>query len=319
MTRASISATRTGAVLPILRVGRHTPRIAWNWSLSGNSATQALHLGLLMMAAIGAASSQTAASDRLAFEVASVKPAESASGRFTMNGGPGTSDPGRITYTNIMLRRILLSAYEVGNYRISGPDWLDSLRFDIAAKVPDGATKEQFQSMLRNLLATRFQMAVHWESKELSIFALLTAKNGPKVKATVDDDAVARRPPDEQLAMSQRGEGKDGFPALALRTPGLVSETRNGRARVTAKGTPISKFADLLSGLLGRPVVDMTGLSGNYSFVVYFTPEDQNPDGGSDPSIFGALQEQLGLRLEARKGPVELLVIDHAEKVPTGN
>jgi uncharacterized protein (TIGR03435 family) len=297
----------------------HTPHVAGRWSLPDNSVRQALYLGLQLMVAISVASSQTAAPGRLTFEVASVKPAKSASGRFTMNGGPGTSDPGRMSYTNIMLRRVLLSAYEVRNYQISGPDWLDSLRFDLTAKVPDGATKEQFQSMLRNLLETRFKMAIHRESKELPIYALLVSKNGPKVKATVEDGGSARRPPEEQLAMIQPGEGRDGFPALSLRAPGLVSETRNGRARVTAKETPLSKFADLLSGQLGRPVVDMTGLAGNYSFVVYFTPEGPNPDGGSDPSIFGALQEQLGLRLEARKGPVELLVIDHAEKVPTEN
>lgn len=277
---------------------------------------------LLAMAAIGIASPQTAAPDRLTFEAASVKPAKSASGRFTMTGGPGTSDPGRITYTNIMLRRILLSAYEVKNYQISGPEWLDSLRFDITAKVPGGATKEDLQSMLRNLLATRFKMTVHRESKELPIYALLVAKNGPKVKATVDDGARAGTPPEDQLAMIKPVEGKDGFPALSLPAPGLVVETKDGRARVTSKETPISKFADLLSGQLGHPVVDMTGLDGNYSFVLYFTPEGLSPGDGpgpSGPSIFGALQEQLGLRLEARKGPVELLVIDHAEKVPTGN
>jgi uncharacterized protein (TIGR03435 family) len=296
---------------------RRKPSVARNRFLSDNSAPRALHLGLLMMVAIGVASAQTATPDRLTFEVASVKPAKSAGGRFTMNGGPGTGDPGRIAYTNIMLRRILLSAYEVRSYQISGPDWLDSLRFDITAKVPDGATQEQFQSMLRNLLETRFKMTIHRESKELPIYALLTAKNGPKVKAIVDDGSGKQ--PDDQLAMIQPVEGKDGFPTLALRTPGLVSETKSGRARVTAKETPLSKLADLLSGQLGRPVIDMTGLTGNYSFVLYFTPDDQNPDGGSDPSIFGALQEQLGLRLEARKAPVELLVIDHAEKVPTGN
>jgi uncharacterized protein (TIGR03435 family) len=279
---------------------------------------QALHLGLLLMAAASVATSQTVAPDLLTFEVASVKPAKSTGGRFTMNGGPGTGDPGRITYTNIMLRRILLSAYDVKNYQISGPDWLDSLRFDITAKVPEGATQEQFQLMLRNLLATRFKMTIHRESRELPIYALLTAKNGPKVSPAVEDGSAAKQP-DDQLAAIQSFEGKDGFPALALRAPGLVIETKNGRARVTAKATPISKLADLLSGQLGRPVIDMTGLTGNYSFVVYFTPEDQNPDSGSDPSIFGALQEQLGLRLEARKGPLEFLVIDHAEKVPTGN
>ncbi len=174
--------------------------------------------------------------------------------------------------------------------------------------------------MLRNLLVTRFKMAFHRESRVLPIYALLTAKNGPKMRAIADDSALAGTPPGDELAMIQGVEGKDGFPALSLGTGGLVIETKNGRARVTAKETPISKVADLLSGQFGLPVIDMTGLAGKYSFVLYFTPENANPDGGSDPSsIFGALQDQLGLRLEARKGPVELLVIDNAEKVPTEN
>src|SRR5579863_2503791 len=100
-----------------------------------DSIRQVLRAGVLMIVAIGEASSQPTsqiiATGRRTFEVASVKPAKSASGRFTMNGGPGTSDPGRISYTNIMLTRILPTAYDVSNYQISGPDWLDALRFDI--------------------------------------------------------------------------------------------------------------------------------------------------------------------------------------------
>jgi uncharacterized protein (TIGR03435 family) len=272
-----------------------------------------------MIVASGIASSQTETAEGFRFEVASVKPNPSTSGRFTMSGGPGTSDPGRISYTNIMLRRVLLNAYEVKNYQISGPDWLDTLRFDITAKLPDSATKDQFQSMLRNLLEARFQMTVHREAKELPIYALLVAKGGPKIRATAEDAASGGEPPEDQLATIRTGEGKDGFPALSLQAPGLVIETRNGRARVTAKEVSMTKFAELLSGQVGRPVVDMTGLAVNYSFVVYFTPEGPDSADGSEPSIFAGLQEQLGLRLEARKGPVELLVIDHAEKVPTEN
>jgi uncharacterized protein (TIGR03435 family) len=295
------------------------PSTAGNWPVREISARQFLHIGLLVIVASRVASSQTAASDELKFEVASVKPAQSVSGRFTMNGGPGTSDPGRISYTNIVLRRVLLSAYEVKNYQISGPNWLDTLRFDITAKVPDGTTKDQLQSMLRNLLNTRFKMQVHRESKEVPIYALLGAKGGLKIRAAVEDAALAGKPSEDQLAQIQSAEGKDGFPTLSLRAPGLVIETKGGRGRVTAKEAPMTKLADLLSGQVGRPVVDMTGLAGNYSFVVYFTPEGPSSADGSEPSIFGALQEQLGLRLEARKGPVELLVIDHAEKVPTEN
>lgn len=292
---------------------------AENRPVRNHSARQVLHIGLLMIVAGGAASSQTAMTDDLRFEVASVKPAQSASGRFTMNGGPGTSDPGRVTYTNIMLRRILLNAYEARNYQIVGPDWLDTLRFDIIAKVPEGTTKDQFQAMLRNLSITRFQMTVHRESKELPIYALIAAKNGPKIKAIADDAPSTGKPSEDQLAVIQSAEGKYGFPALSLRAPGLVIETKGGRARLTAKEVPMTKLADLLSAQVGRPVVDMTGLTGNYSFILYFTPEGPNSTDSSEPNIFGALQEQLGLRLQARKGPVELLVIDHAEKIPTEN
>ncbi len=240
------------------------------------------------------------------FDVASVKASKSPGGRVAM-----TRDPGRITYTNITLRRVLLAAYDVKNYQLVGPDWLETLRFDITAGIPEGATEEQFKAMLRDLLATRFKMTIHRESKELPIYALLVARNGAKIKPQDGTSTDA-----EQIAGMQRDEGKDGFPVLSLPTAGLVIETRNGRARVTAKDVPIEKLADLLSGQVGRPVFDRTGLAGNYSFVLYFTPESGE---GAEPFVFTALQQQLGLRLEARKGPVELLVIDHAEKVPTEN
>jgi uncharacterized protein (TIGR03435 family) len=273
------------------------------------------HSGLLMISSVALALSQTTA-NQLAFEVTSVKPSKLENGRFTMSGGPGTADPGRINYTNIMLRRILLNAYEVKNYQIAGPEWLDTARFDISAKVPAGATREQFLTMLRNLLATRFRMKIHRESRELPIYALVTAKNGPKIKPSVKPSNGG---PEDELATIRASEGKDGFPTLSWPSPGLVIETKNGRARITAKEAPLAKLADLLAGQVGRPVIDTTGLAENYSFVVYFTPEAASASDSPEPSIFEALQEQLGLRLEARKGPVELLVIDQADKIPTEN
>ncbi len=274
--------------------------------------------GLILILAAGVASSQTSTAERQTFEVASVKPARSETGRFTMNGGPGTSDPGRISYANIMLRRILLNAYEVKNYQISGPEWLDTARFDITARVPDGTTMERFRAMLRNLLETRFQMKIHRESRELPIYALVAAKNGPKIKPSVKAPPNGV-PGEDQLATIRGDEGKDGFPALSLRAPGLVIETKDGLARITAKEVPLTKLTDLLSGQVGRPVIDTTGLPEDYSFVLYFTPEGVNTGDHAEPSIFGALQEQLGLRLEARKGPVEMLVIDQALRIPTEN
>ncbi|MGO9258456.1 MAG: TIGR03435 family protein [Bryobacteraceae bacterium] len=247
------------------------------------------------------------------FEAASVKPVPPAGGRFSMSGGPGTNDPGRIRYTNVPLRIVLLRAYDVKNYQLLSPDWLNTLCFDITAKIPEGTTKEQFQSMLRSLLETRFRMTLHRESKELPIYELLVAKKGPRIKA------VTAQSTDEQLATALPGEGPDGFPKLSMPSSGVIIETKNGAARITANEVTLAKFAESLTGRAGRPVIDRTGLAGTYSFVVYFTPEVANASDSSEPDLFAALQEQLGLRLEPGKGPVELLVIDHAEKIPTEN
>ena len=247
------------------------------------------------------------------FEVASVKPSKSSTGRFVMTGGPGTSDPTRITYTNIMLRRVLLEAYDYRNYQIKGPNSLDSARFDIAATLPAGTSKVQFQTMLQNLLTTRFQMTTHVETKEMPVYALLVGKNGIKLKPTTAEPAT------DDLAVVQRQEAKDGFPVVSLPPGALVIETKNGRARVTAKDIPLAKLADFLTGQLGRPVLDKTGLAGTYTLAVYFTPENSTTGEASDPYLPTALQEQLGLRVEARKENVELFVIDHAEKIPTEN
>src|SRR3954451_10262547 len=110
------------------------------------------------------------------FEVASVKPAPPQSGhmfRIGMSGGPGTPDPGRINFENVSLKNVIMRAYNVKGYQISGPSWLDSERFDITAKVPAGATKEQFQLMLQNLLAERFKLQLHRESKQMPVYALV--------------------------------------------------------------------------------------------------------------------------------------------------
>lgn len=249
------------------------------------------------------------------FEVASVKAVPNGTGRFTMTGGPGTPDPGRIAYLNIPLRRVLLAAYDVSNYQISAPDWFNSLRYDITATLPAGATKGQFQAMLRNLLASRFQMASHMEAKELPIYAMLPAKNGFKLRAVTPDLAA----PENQLAEVKPGEGKDGFPEVHLPSPGIVIETRNGRARITAKEVSLAKLADFLSSRLDRPVLDNSSVAGIYTFQLYFRPEGADGGDPSEAGIFVALQEQLGLRLDARRSEVQMLMIDRAEKVPVEN
>ena len=261
---------------------------------------------------VSLACAQTAESSP-AFEAASVKPSPLSGGGFHLSGGPGTNDPGRITYENVPLRIVLLTAYGVRNYQLTGPDWLNTLRFDIAAKLPEGVTEEQFRSMLRNLLEARFQMKLHRESKEMPVYALLPAKKGSKLKPAVVQS------PEGEIATALPGEGPDGFPKLRMPSPGIVIETKNGTARISGNQTSMAKFADFLSSRTGRPVIDETGLTGTFSFVLYFTPEGAVAADSPEPDIFSALEEQLGLKLEPRRAPVEFLVIDHAEKIPTEN
>lgn len=250
------------------------------------------------------------------FDAASVRPAPPANtGRFTMTGGPGTSDPTFLRYANIPLKRVLMIAYDVKAWQIAGPDWLNTLRFDITARIPESTTKDQSLAMMRNLLTERFQMTIHRETRELPIYALIKDKAGAKLKSS--DDAVAD---ENAIATVEKGEGKDGFPVLTPGAAGIVVETRNGRARITGFHADLPKLADFLSTQLGRPVFDQTGINGTYDFAVYYRPENAPADDTTPyPAIFDALREQLGLRLDARKGPVEMLVIDRIEKVPVGN
>jgi uncharacterized protein (TIGR03435 family) len=288
------------------------------------------------------------------FEVASVKPAAPITGNriaVMTRGGPGTPDPGQITYTNVTVKNVLTQAYGVKSFQISGPGWLDSERYDIVAKLPRGATKAEFMVMLQNLLAERFKLTLHREKKDLPMYALVVGKNGPKLKESVDDPAAPKAggSADAPAATMVRVTvGRDGFPVLPPGSGGRGSMAimmMNGNARMTASGQSMAGLAEMLSNQMDLPVVDMTGLTGKYDFTLYFAPEAlvgmrlgappapgpppgeggggmpdaSTPDAQSNPSLFTALQEELGLKLDQRKGPVDLLVIDHLEKAPVEN
>lgn len=298
---------------------------------------------------------------KLEFEVASIKPSALPGRgpiRFGPQGGPGGGDPGRVTYTFSTIRDLMVNAYGVKRYQISGgPNWLNSERFDIVAKVPAGATKEQVKGMLQNLLAERFKLTLHRETKELPVYALVVGAKGPKLK----DSTVTDTPPasDSQPNAAPRpllppGPGRDGMkigpdgcpetpPMAAGRAINFMMMTPNGECMLS-NGQTMDGLAAQLSDLFDRPVVDQTGAKGKYDLKLRYDPSStpggrfgpmQNKEGpgpaGGDPanhiaperepppSIFNALQEQLGLKLEATKGPVDLLVIDHVEKKPTEN
>ena len=301
----------------------------------------------------------------LTFDAASIKPAAplTPDGRGMIrilgpSGGPGTKDPGRINYPGMNLKYLLFTAYGVKPFQISGPAWLDTERFDVVATMPPGTTKEQFRIMLQNLLAERFKLTIHRDSKELPMYSLTVAKGGPKMKvsqgsATVDADAPMAPPAGPPPGPPKMGA--DGFPDLPMPVSGrsgVFNIMMPGRAKMIAQWESMQDFAERLSNQLAKPVVDETGLAAKYDFTLIYLPEQMNGpmgmmapppppppgagggmvtggEGGRGPgttpdsepvaTLFAALQSQLGLKLDAKKGPVEIIVVDHMEKTPSEN
>jgi len=219
---------------------------------------------------------------RPSFEVASVKPS-GPDDHLMYRLQPG----GRYIATNLSLKTLIANAYAVPEFHISGgPGWRDSDKFNIEAKVgialpPWPDSNKQLSLMLQSLLADRFKMASHRETREETVYELIAARGGAKLKTARADESA-------------------GFEMV----PG----------RIRSMAVPLEYLATNLAYLLGRTVIDKTGLAGKYSYTVTYTSDDAPPGDANSPSIFTAIQEQLGLKLESTKGPVEFLVIDHVEK-----
>ena len=212
---------------------------------------------------------------------------------------------------------LLIRAYKRDTYQISGPSWLDSEAYDIAVSIPAGTTKEQYRQMLQNLLIERFHMVLHHESRDLPSYELLVAKRGPKLKETT---VVETAKPSSESGPLKTDE--NGFPILDRPTVAMrmTSGPKGPSAHLTAKAQPLSVLASMLSGQMHAPVDDKTALAGKYDFTLEFVPEGFAPSSDdSGAPLMAAIQEQLGLKLEAKKVPTDVLVIDKADKVPTAN
>jgi uncharacterized protein (TIGR03435 family) len=219
---------------------------------------------------------QTAVTPALQFEVASIKP--SAPGAR----GPTIYTPTRERFAvdSITTKGLIAYAYDVRDFQISGgPSWLGAEEFDIVAKPQGDASGERILAMARSLLAERFNLMVHHTSREMPVMALVIAKGGPRL---------------------QPSPGTGG------------PEVRGGMGHLVARKVTMGMIAAQLAGrVLGRTVLDRTGIAGEFDINLEWTP-DESTDLG--PSIFTAVQEQLGLKLETQKGVVDILVIDHVEK-----
>jgi uncharacterized protein (TIGR03435 family) len=303
--------------------------------------------GMLLLGASALPAQQKAPA---AFEAASLKPA--APGRSvnrSLRGGPGTSSPGQITGT-VSVKTLVMRAYELKKYQIAGPAWMDSEVFELTAKIPEGATKPDVAPMLRSLLAERFRLVAHLETRELPIYALTLARGGPKFKESPPSNPEKRTPgiaddgSVEHRAVPRFVSGSDGLPELAAgavvpRSYEIVVGGSDGLIyKLWARRETMQQLAERLTGQVDRPVLDRTGLTGEYDFALTWTvemaggvvprtdpPPDQIEFHGtlvmSDPglSIFTALQKQLGLKLEQRKAAVGMLVVDGIERTPVSN
>jgi uncharacterized protein (TIGR03435 family) len=246
-----------------------------------------------------AAGSQTTTRGPEAFEAASVKPSQPGETSVRMMALPG----GRLSVSNTPLRLLIRNAYNVLDLQIvNGPDWLNTERFDIDATSTGNPTQPQIQAMFRRLLSDRFKLTVHTETRELPIYVLVMARSdrrpGPRLRPA---EPCARTP-------------ADGPPQQPPPPGSVPCGFTVGAGRGAARGVTMSAFASSLSSQVGRVVQDRTGLAGNFDLEFEYTPVSTSTTAADGASIFTALSEQLGLKLEPQRGPVEVLVIDRVER-----
>jgi uncharacterized protein (TIGR03435 family) len=256
--------------------------------------------GIVLLALASCAAFGQSAAAQPQFEAAQVRVSKPAAGR----GGSDriVTDPGRLTGTRVTLKRLVFEAYGVPYYRIfGGPAWLDSEEYDLEAKAESRTSPDQLKLMLRALLEDRFKLTIHRETRELRVYALTVAKNGPRLHAAQDGErSSAQRPPGYVRQFRCDLAEFANLLSIQLNMPMMSADPS---VRAVSTGVPV-------------PVLDKTGIKGVYDISVEVKPE---PDGDTFVAWQRALQEQLGLKLEAQKAPLEVLVIDHAEKVPTAN
>lgn len=243
------------------------------------------------------------------FEVASVKAAPPVNEAVAMScaGGPGSTSPGRLTCSHAALAMLVTTAYDIPFYRLKSPDWMlyggAAGGYDVSALIPEGATKDQYKIMLQSLLAERFHLQAHHEMRDSPRYSLVAGKAAPKMTRSV-------------------GVLENGSRRMAV-------ELVDGKMRLTAKHMSMRGLAGYLETQTLSPTIDNTGLDAEYDFTLEFSPDPRwrgliesssIADYAKDAqNLFSAVQDQLGLKLETTKAPLDFLIVDHADKVPTGN
>jgi len=286
----------------------------------------------VLLVVFGAAAAFAQDAPRPEFEVATIRPSAQ-SPQDGVTAGVRI-DGAQIRCAFLTLKDYLGTAYRVKVYQVSGPDWISSDRFDISATLPAGVPTTQIPEMLQRLLEDRFQMKMHREKKDLPVYVLEVAKGGLKMQESAPDPDAANA--DGKAPLNVTGSGSGQGISVNL---GRGSSYTFSNNKFEAKRLTMAAVAGTLERFMDRPIVEMTDLKGSYDFTLDVTQEDYQAmmiraavtagvamppqalrllDGASLPSLFEGVQK-LGLKLDARKAPLDLLVIDDARKTPTEN
>jgi uncharacterized protein (TIGR03435 family) len=271
---------------------------------------------------------------RLEFEVASVKPSPPMTPGSNVSAGVHI-DGAQVRCTMLALKDYIAIAYQLKHHQVVGPEWIAGERYDVVAKIPEGTKREQLPEMLQHLLADRFQMKSHREKRDFPVYAVVVGKGPLKLRESEPDPPPAEGTDPAKAPVSVNATGGRG---------GTTINFGNGRSftiadnKFVGKKLPISGFAETLARFTDRPVIDASELKGTYDFEMEFSPEDFRammvrsaiaagvmlpPEAmkaleASGDSLFAAVQA-LGLRLDSRKAPIDVLVVDSVLKVPTEN
>jgi len=267
---------------------------------------------------------------RLEFEVASIRPAAPLTPQTAVVGLRLDGAQARIGA--MTMKDYVAMAYRVKAYQVTGPDWISTERWDLNAKLPDGATASQIPEMVQSLLSDRFQMKVHRDQKDFPVYALIPGKTPLKLKESPLDSAAG----EARGAFSAVGSGSAAGVSVNLGNGTYYTFADN---KFEIRKMSMAVLAGTLERYVDRPIIDMTGLAGTYDLTLNLTPEDYQAmliraavssgvvlppqalrlmDGNSSASLLDALQ-QVGLKLDARKAPLDLVVIDQIQKTPTEN
>jgi uncharacterized protein (TIGR03435 family) len=281
---------------------------------------------------------QIDAGGKMAFEVASVKESKcvppSCASTSNVNMLPGdvfSPTGGLFTETNWYLMPLIVFAYKLNanHYQLLTaqlPKWANAERLNIEARAPNNnPTKDQFRLMMQSLLADRFKLAVHYETRQLPVFALVLdkpGKLGPTLRPHSEDPPCAEAPPENAPPAAILATIAGGFPVLCGEP---IGDGKSGHIHIGGRNITLERIGTLLGprAQVGRPILDQTGLNGNFDYIIEWTPERNNPrppsadlqPEPSGPTFLEALKDQLGLKLVPQTGPVDVLVIDHIEEL----